>query len=116
MILVIMHMKVSAKKRMELTQTISSLLGVIRAEKGCGRCDFLRGMDDENIFCLLEEWHSREDLETYRQSDCFKVLRGAMNLLDEPCEILSYRSPYPEEMEEVGRPFVNKKTSIYKGG
>ncbi|MBU0674455.1 MAG: antibiotic biosynthesis monooxygenase [Proteobacteria bacterium] len=89
MILVIMYMKVSPTKRQELSQTITSLLGPIRAEKGCGRCDFFHDMDDEYALCLLQEWETRQDLEAYRRSECFKILRGAMNLLAEPCETIS---------------------------
>lgn len=102
MILVIVHMKVSDKKRKELTQTVASLLDVIRAEKGCGRCDVFFGLDDESTLCLLEEWDSRKNLETHRKSGCCKVLRGAMNLLDEPCEILSFRTLYKAEKKEAG--------------
>ena len=92
MILVIVHMKVSPEKRKELSQAITSLLGTIRAEKGCGRCDFFHGMENENILCLLQEWDTLKNFETYRQSECFKVLRGAMNLLEEPGEIIFYNS------------------------
>jgi len=37
MILVIMRMKVLSEKRKELSQTIASLIGSIRTEKGCRR-------------------------------------------------------------------------------
>ena len=101
MILIIMHMKVSAKKRKELSQTITSLVISIRTEKGCTRCDFFHGMEDENIFCLVEEWETLQHLETHRKSECFKVLRGAMNLLERPCEIISYRCLHQEEIETI---------------
>jgi hypothetical protein len=51
-------MKVLAEKRKELSQTIVSLIGSLRTEKGCLRCDFCQGME------------------------------GAMNLLQEPYEML----------------------------
>lgn len=92
MILVIMHMKVAAERRKELSQTIASLLNPIRAEKGCGRCDFFHGLEDENILCLLEEWDTGKSFAAHRESDCFKVLRGAMNLLGEMSETISYKS------------------------
>ena len=101
MILIIMHMKVSAKKRKELSQTITSLVSSIRTEKGCSRCDFFHGMEDDNILCLVEEWDTPKHLETYRKSECFKVLRGAMNLLERPCEIISYMSLQQEEIETI---------------
>lgn len=93
MILVIVQMKVPYKKRKELAQTIVSLSSsMIRTEAGCRRCDFFHGMEDANVFCLLEEWETREALEAHLQSECFKILRGAMNLLEEPCTIYSYSS------------------------
>ena len=97
MILVIMQLKVSAAKRKELSQTVTSLLGAVRSEMGCRRCDFFHHMEDENILCLLEEWDSQKHLEAHQKSESFKVLRGAMNLLEYPSEIISYRILHPEE-------------------
>jgi quinol monooxygenase YgiN len=86
MILIITRMKVLSEKRMELSQAIASLSGSIRMEKGCRRCDFCQSVEDENRLFLLEEWDTRKNLMTHLKSDHFKVLRGAMNLLQEPYE------------------------------
>ena len=88
MILVIMRMKVLAEKRKELSQTIASLIGLLRTERGCQRCDFCQSMEDENELCLLEEWDTQENLMLHLKSGRFKVLRGAMNLLQEPYEMM----------------------------
>jgi len=77
-------MGVPVEKRHELSQTIVSLLGSIRTEQGCGRCDAWHNIEDENLLCLLETWDSRESLENHLHSGHFKVLRGAMSLLSEP--------------------------------
>jgi len=90
MILVVIRMKVLPEKRMELSQTITSLIGPIRTEKGCLRCDFCRSMEDENELHILEEWNTRENLNSHLKSDWFRVLRGAMNLLQEPYEMVSH--------------------------
>jgi quinol monooxygenase YgiN len=87
MILVIIRMKILAEKRKELSQTIALLIGSIRTEKGCQRCDFCRSIKDENELCILEEWDTRENLNSHLKSERFKVLRGAMNLLKEPYEM-----------------------------
>ena len=87
MILIIIRMKVLSQKRMELSQTIASLIGSIRTEKGCRRCDFCQGMEDENELYLLEEWDTQENLMGHQKSERFRVLRGAMNLLKEPYEM-----------------------------
>ena len=75
MVLVIIRMKVLSEKRMELSQTIASLIGSIRAEKGCKHCDFCQSMDDENRLFLLEEWDTEKNLMSYLKSERFRVLR-----------------------------------------
>jgi quinol monooxygenase YgiN len=47
MILVIIRMKVLAEKRKELSQTIASLIGSLRTEKGGRRWDFYQTMENE---------------------------------------------------------------------
>jgi quinol monooxygenase YgiN len=102
MILVIIRMKVLSKKRVELSQTITLLIGSIRTEKGCKRCDFCQSMEDENELCLLEEWDTRENLMSHLKSERFKVLRGAMNLLNEPHEMMFHTVFHPAGMVGVG--------------
>jgi quinol monooxygenase YgiN len=87
MILVIIRMKVIPDKRTELCQTIASLIGSLRTEKGCRRSDFCQNMEDENELQLLEEWDTRGSLNDHFKSDLFRILRGAMNLLQQPYEM-----------------------------
>jgi len=101
MIPVIIRMKVLPEKRMELSQTIASLIGSIRTEKGCNRCDFCQSIEDENRLFLLEEWDTQENLMTHLKSERFRVLRGAMNLLREPHEMVFHTVFHPEGMEEI---------------
>ena len=89
------YMKVPPGKRKELSQAITSLLNSIRKEKGCVRCDFFHGIENENIFCLLQKWETQKDFETYRETDYHKVLQGTMHLLDEPWEIILYHRFQP---------------------
>ena len=88
MIMVIIRMKVLSEKRKELSQTIASLIGSIRTEKGCRRCSFFQSMEDENELCLLEEWDTRKNLNSHLKSRRFRVLRGAMNFLQERYEMM----------------------------
>jgi len=101
MILVIIRMKVLSKKRVELSQTIALLIGSIRAEKGCKRCDFYQSIEDENELCLHAEWNTQENLKTYLKSSQFRVLRGAMSLLKEPYEMRFHTVFHPAGMEEI---------------
>ena len=99
MILVIIRMKVLSEKRMELSQTITSLSGSIRMEKGCRRCDFCQSIEDENRLLLIEEWDTQENLMTHLKSEHFRVLRGAMNLLKEPYEMTFHTVSHPAGLE-----------------
>jgi len=45
-------------------------------------------MENENELRILEEWDTRKNLNSHLKSEHFKVLRGAMNLLQEPYEIM----------------------------
>jgi quinol monooxygenase YgiN len=101
MILIIIRMKVLSEKRIELSQTIASLSDSIRMEKGCLRCDNCRSVGDENRLFLLEEWDTQENLVAHLQSDHFKVLRGAMNLLKEPYEMMFYTVFHPVGVGEI---------------
>ena len=86
---------------MEFSQSIVSLIGSIRTEKGCRRCDFCQSMQDENELSLLEEWDTRENLKSHLKSERFKVLRGAMILLKEPFELVFHTSFRPKGMREI---------------
>ena len=94
-------MKVLSEKHKELSQAIASLIGSIRTEKGCKRCDFCQSMEDENELCLLEEWDIQENLMSHLKSGRFRILRGAMNLLKEPYEMTFHTVSHPAGMEEI---------------
>ena len=101
MILVIIRMNVLSEKRMELSQTLASLSVSMKMEKGCRSCDFCQSVVDENRLFLLEEWDTRENLMTHLESKNFKVLRGAMNLLREPYEIMFHTTFHMVEVEKI---------------
>jgi quinol monooxygenase YgiN len=99
MILVITRMKISASKRLELSQTIASLVGSMRMEPGCRRFEFCQNVENENELYLLEEWENQEKLKTHLKSERFRVLRGAMNLLQEPYEMQFHTLFHPSRIE-----------------
>ena len=101
MILVIIRMNVLSEKRKELSQTIASLSGSIKMEKGCRRCDFCQSVEDENRLLLLEEWDTKKNLMIHLESGHFRVLRGAMNLLKKPYEIMFHTVFHPVRIEEI---------------
>jgi len=101
MVLVILRMKVRSEKRLELSQTIALLIVSIRREKGCQRCDFCQSTEDENRLFLLEEWDTQENLKSHLRSERFRVLRGAMNLLKEPYEVMFHTVLHPAGIEDI---------------
>ncbi len=101
MILVTIRMKISAAKRRELSQTIASLIGSMKTEPGCRRFDFCQNVENENELYLLEEWENQENLKNHLMSERFRVLRGAMNLLQEPYELQFHTLFHPSRMEAL---------------
>jgi len=105
-------MKVFPEKRKELTQALDLLIRSIRKEKGCSRCDFCYSAEDENEFCLIGEWEKQESLNRHTESELFKILLGAMNLLTNPREIKFYAglttNQSPDLAGECGQCFVNQ--------
>ena len=101
MILVIVRMEVLSEKRKELSQTIASLIGSIRTEKGCLHCNFCQNIEDENELYLLEKWDPQENFKNHLKSERFRVLRGAMNLLQEPYEMMFHTVFHPAGMEGI---------------
>jgi quinol monooxygenase YgiN len=87
MILVTIKIAVRSAKQKELSQTLGALERLVRKEAGCVRSTFYREAADDNALCLLEEWATQEHLDTHLRSDNFRVLRGAVKLLNGPAEM-----------------------------
>jgi quinol monooxygenase YgiN len=74
-------MTVPVEKRKEVLQTVKAILGPIRLERGCIKCNCYVDVEDESVLFFEEEWKTKEDLENHLRSDHFGVLNGAMRLL-----------------------------------
>jgi quinol monooxygenase YgiN len=101
MTLLIIRMNVLSEKSRELSQTIASLSLSTRLEKGCKRCDFCQSIEDEDRYFLLEEWDTQENLKNHLKSEHFKIIRGAMNLLQEPYEMMFHNVFHPAGMMKI---------------
>jgi quinol monooxygenase YgiN len=75
-------MTVPPEKRKEVLQTLTAILGPIRREHGCIRCNCYVDVEAENNFFFRTEWKNTEELETHLRSVHFGVLIGAMKLLN----------------------------------
>jgi quinol monooxygenase YgiN len=94
-------MEVVPENRSELLQTLRSMTEEIRKITGCKTCNFYQDVDNENIFNLIEEWKSQEELDSHLKSDMFGALIGTKNLLVEPAEINIKAVSYTAGMEAV---------------
>jgi quinol monooxygenase YgiN len=78
---------VPPEKRKEILQTLRAILGQIRREQGCISCNCYVDIEAENTIYFKEEWKTGEDLVTHLRSVHFKVLIGAMKLLNKEPDI-----------------------------
>ena len=72
---------VRPENRVELLQTIWSLLDSIRREKGCLAYRFYEEAGEENSFLLISEWETHEHCQSYLHSDHFAILHGSIMIL-----------------------------------
>ena len=71
----------------EFLQTLHSLIGRIRHERGCVSYNLYQDVESEEAFILNGEWETKADLDNHLRSDRFGVLMGALNLLSDTPEI-----------------------------
>lgn len=101
MILIRKIMNVVPEKRKEVMQTLLSIIGSQKASKGCLGCSISCDIEDFNVFSLISEWETRQDLDLHMKSDKFSVLLGTKSLLCEPICIRIYTVTATEGMEAV---------------
>ncbi len=101
MIIVGITMNVLIEKRTEFMQTLISMIEPTENEKGCLSCHVFRDIEDENVFSLIEEWETRENLDDHIRSDRFSVLLGTKSLLCEPQQIEIHTVSLSEGIEVI---------------
>jgi quinol monooxygenase YgiN len=89
------------EKRSEVMQTLISMIEPTENEMGCLSCNVYRDIEHKNVFSLMEDWSTREDLDNYMRSNRFSVLLGTKSLLCEPPDIQIHTVSHSEGMETV---------------
>jgi quinol monooxygenase YgiN len=89
------------EKRTEVMQTLLSMIEPTENRRGCLSCHVLRDVEDKNVFNLIQEWETREDLDDHIKSARFSVLLGTKSLLCEPQQIEIHTISHTEGMETV---------------
>lgn len=98
MVVVTIKMFALPAKRKELLQTLQGLMNVFQKETGFLRAQLWAETEDKNIFTLFEEWETQDDVDRYmQQSEYFRVLLGAQQLLTTSSEITFDVVSPPEE-------------------
>ena len=101
MIIVRITLNALLEKRTEVMQTLLSMIEPTENERGCLSCQVLGDIENKNVFSLIEQWKSREDLNGHIMSDRFSVLLGTKSLLGEPPQIEIHTVSHSEGMETV---------------
>jgi quinol monooxygenase YgiN len=94
-------MKVIPEKRSELLQALRAMTQQIKRERGCNNCYFFQDVENENIFMIIEDWKTQEELDSHLESDMFGALIGTKSLLVEPVDISIKAVSYTAGMEAV---------------
>lgn len=89
------------EKQKEVFQTLLSLISPPGKEKGCLSYDIFYDIEDKNVFNLISEWETRQQLDRHMRSDRFSVLLGTKSLLCEPMKIQIFTISDAEGIEVV---------------
>jgi quinol monooxygenase YgiN len=77
---------INTENQREFMQTAELVMKKTRKEKGCLSCRLVKDTEDEQIFLLMAEWKTKEDLLRHIRSNSFGALSGALDLLSNRTE------------------------------
>jgi quinol monooxygenase YgiN len=100
-IIVRIAMNALPEKQKEVMQTLLSMVESTGKERGCLSHQVFRDIEDENVFSLIDEWETREDLDQHIRSAKFGVMLGTRSLLCEPPNIQIHTVSDSEGMTAV---------------
>ncbi|MGA8181815.1 MAG: antibiotic biosynthesis monooxygenase family protein [Desulfobacterales bacterium] len=112
MIVVRIIMNVLPEKQKEVRQTLLSMIGSPGKDSGYLSYGIFCDIEDKNVFNLISEWETREDLNDHIKSYRFSVLLGTKSLLSEPPQIVIHTVSHSEGMEAIDDVRSNKTRHI----
>jgi quinol monooxygenase YgiN len=107
MIVVRMIMNVLPEKHKEVMQTLLSMIESLGKDSRYLSYGIFCDIEDKNVFNLISEWETRQDLDHHMGSDIFSVLLGTKSLLCEPLKVQIFTVSDSEGIEAVNS--VRKK-------
>jgi quinol monooxygenase YgiN len=100
-VIVRIGMNALPEKQKEVMQTLLSMIKSTGKETGCLSHHVFRDIEDENVFNIIGEWETRQDLDQHIRSAKFGALLGAKSLLCEPPNIQIHTVSNSEGMAAV---------------
>jgi len=94
-------MNVLPEKQKEVMQTLLSMIEPPRKESAYLSYGIFCDIEDKNVFNLISEWETRQNLDHHIRSDLFSVLLGTKSLLCEPPQIEIHTVSHSEGMEAI---------------
>jgi len=107
MIVVRIIMNVLPEKQKEVMQTLLSMIDPPGKKGGYLNYGIFCDIEDKNVFNLVSEWETRQDLDDHIKSYRFSVLLGTKSLLCEPLNVQIFTVSNSEGIEAVNS--VRKK-------
>jgi len=107
MIVVRIIMNVLPEKQKEVMQTLLSMVEPPGKISGFLSYGIFCDIEDKNVFNLISEWKTRQDLDDHINSYRFSVLLGTKSLLSEPLKFQIFTVSNSEGIEAVNS--VRKK-------
>ena len=84
MIIVILEITSEPEKRLNIIQTIHSVIGPTSAQSGCQRCGLYSSTHNDDELLLLQKWDSQESLEKHIRSSEYRKILTAMDSASQP--------------------------------
>lgn len=101
MIVVRIIMNVLPEKQKEVMQTLLSMVESPVKDSRYLSFGIFCDIEDKNVFNLISEWETREDLDHHIKSYRFSVLLGTKSLLCEPPQVEIHTVSHSEGMEAI---------------
>lgn len=84
MVLFTLRLQAPPEKRHEIVQTLRSVVGPTRAERGAVECHIEQDVDDPNTLTFVEAWRQQADLDRHLASDEYRKLLAVMDMAAAP--------------------------------
>jgi quinol monooxygenase YgiN len=113
-----LHMTFTPETCEEAAGVLRSLVGPVRAERGCNATQLLRNAGGENGLTWIEEWRGAEDFERHLRSAVFRRILAVIDLAAGPPRVeiddVASRRGFDLVEEILGR--TPEKETEYEAG